>query len=381
MIKHFAKLMCQALENERTIDNIVAHQYLKPDEIAAIPEFKQLKLAPLKQRLGITFQPALFGIMLLVWPKLVLEFLIYCVIKVVSRTSEPDKNALIYFSFLETRQDLLQQVLVQDEGHTITGLTKRQTIGCVSFAQLFAGFRIVLGLAAAMSGMSWRDKVSFSLHAHNSPSIILACLFLNSHRDATVVSTSIMQRWLYMFGHIGQHVWVVQHGFIRMGVEFPHKFSDIERIHAFSDQQAELYKQYYVANEVVLIKSGIELVAHKNCTDAIFLASSFPFIDQEIELLQEIQKLSGRPIAVKLHPRHLYDDRASVLLDLADIIVPADIDPVCAIFLSHSSSYGFFYERNDIPDFAFSEYENLDRFLMVLCETRGFANVSKSDLS
>jgi len=375
MIYTFTKLMCQALENERTIDNIVAHQYLKPNEISAIPEFKQLKLSPLKKRLGIAFHPALFFVVLLVWPKLVLEFLLYCVVKVFTRTSESNRNGLIYFAFLETREDLLQQVLNRDEGYAISGLTKRQTIGCVSFAQLFAGFRIVLGLAAAISERSWRDKVSLSLHAHNAPSIILACLFLNSHRDVTVVSTSIMQRWLYMFGHIGQHVWVVQHGFIRTGVALPYKFSDIERIHAFSEQQAILYKQYYTADEVVLIKSGIELAAYKNCDRAIFLASSFPFIDQEIELLQKIRKSTSRLIAVKLHPRHLYDNRVKVLLDLSDIIVPADVNPVCAIFLSHSSSYGFFYERNGISAFAFSEYKNLDELLCVLREADPLADV------
>lgn len=367
-VECYARIFSESLDNERIVDNVVARQYLSAQEVASLPEFKQLKLSPLKKRLRYVFYPILIFGVIAVWPKLMFEFIYYIVIKIFCKKKYIEHGSKVYISFVESRQDLLRKVVYEEEGYPLVGLSRLDLVGHVRFRSLFFGFAVIFKLMMSAIFRPWRDAVSFSLHAHNSASIILACLFLESRSDLTVVTSSIMQRWLYVFGHIGRRVWAVQHGYVRGGVLFRHQFSDIERIYAFSEVQVSRYEQYYKAREIKYIESGIKFEEYEGCSDALFLASSFPFIDEEIALLSVLRAAISVPIAIKLHPRHLYDNRAKDLIALSDIVVPSNVDPRCAVFLSHSSSYGFFYERSGIPNVAFSEFENIGQ---VLTELRG----------
>lgn len=361
--QEIAECLLEALENEQVLDRFIAERYLSSDQLIGIPDFKQLRLVPLKRLLGVLTTPVLFAAALLVWPKLFFECLAYLLIWPLLQGRSHGRNHHIFFDFLETRQALLEEVVSSDDECALVALNKLDAIARIPFRTLVKGPLIAAKLMALTLRKPWPEIVSLSLQAHNIASIMLAGLYIRSQQDVTVVTTSILQRWLYVFSKLARHVWAIQHGYVLADVPFIHHFSNIERIYAYSPQQFTCYGQYYEAEENFVIVPNLTLENYENSSNSVFLASSFPFIDQETALLRELRSAAFGPISVKLHPGHLYDSRAKDLLALADIIIPADVDPECRIFLSHSSFYGLLYQYAGIPTYAFSEFETLNALL------------------
>lgn len=106
------------------------------------------------------------------------------------------------------------------------------------------------------------------------------------------------------------------------------------------------FKRYYAVVDHRLFSPSASFVQTPLSGDALLLASSFPSIDEEIQLLDVI-KASCRdlPIIVKFHPVHRYDSRREQLAARATLVYEGPGNPGCRIFASHGSFMEFDYRR------------------------------------
>ena len=115
------------------------------------------------------------------------------------------------------------------------------------------------------------------------------------------------------------------------------------------EDSAEVYKRYYgLIGELRVHAPQVPLHTMPCAAPAVFLASSFPTIDQEIAFARAWRERQSATLIVKLHPAHLYDERGALLTRLADHEAKSDENPSCAVFVSHSSSMELLYRTHGI---------------------------------
>ncbi|KPF68698.1 hypothetical protein IP84_08650 [beta proteobacterium AAP99] len=120
---------------------------------------------------------------------------------------------------------------------------------------------------------------------------------------------------------------------------------------------SEAYKRYYrLISEIRLYVPQLQLYLMPCGAAAVFLASSFPTVDQEIAFARALRERLSVPLIVKLHPAHLYDKRGLELKGLADYEAHRDASPACAVFVSHSSSMELLYRSHGIRTVALSQH-------------------------
>lgn len=357
--KQLTKILFQSLENEELLDLHVAKRYFDETELIDLPNFKHLKLMPFKQRYGSPFIVLLNILAYLIPIKSFFEMLAWMIFRclVPGRASEGFNCA--YIAFFERHAPLLQRVLRADEHMNPAGLHRSDIVRRLLISDMVDAVMIVKSVFQIIRGCPPLQRRNLRLQAWNICGLTLVALHGRRFRDMPIATSDILQRWAYVIGHTTQKVWMIQHGFVAIGVKFKHAFSRVDRIYAYSDKQFENYSTYYGASNLRLISSDIELKNIGGSRNALFLASSAPHVDEEIALIQALKSKLEIPLAIKLHPRHFYDERGEKLLKLADIVIPANADPECKVFLSHSSFYGLMYQRQGIKSIAFSEYETI----------------------
>ena len=76
----------------------------------------------------------------------------------------------------------------------------------------------------------------------------------------------------------------------------------------------------------------------------LFLASSAPFLEVEINFIERVKREFDFFIVVKLHPRHVYDESVSRLTALADHVAAPAVFPDCDYQVSYDSFLGYEYK-------------------------------------
>lgn len=355
-----AEILFQSLENEEILDTQVARRYFSKNELRDLPNFKQLKLVPLKRRFGSLFMVLLNFVSFLVPLKSYFELIVWLIVRCLVPRRKPIKGDCVYVAFFELHIPLLKRVLCKEEKLDLEGLRRRDIICRLPISDLTDALRTVTMVFRMVRNCSAERRRDLRLQAWNICGLILVALYARRFSDMPIVTSSMLQRWAYVIGHTAEQAWMIQHGFMHVDMPFAHSFSNVDRIYAYSEEQFRNYQSYYGAADFRLITSDIELENVNGSKNALFLGSSAPHLEEEIKLLRALKPDLAVPLAIKLHPRHVYDERAEVLLSLADIVIPAASNPDCRVFLSHSSFYGLMYERCGIKSITFSEHHNID---------------------
>lgn len=185
---------------------------------------------------------------------------------------------------------------------------------------------------------------------HGNDALALLGLALLARRTRGIfVTDDHYQRWAHVLSHTAEDFRIVQHGFLDEDLVLPHAGGSVTCLYLRDILFRASFARYYGISEHRLFSPSSSFVQTPLSGDALFLASSFPSIDEEIRLLDAIRESCGDlPIIVKFHPVHRYDARRETLAAYATLVYEGAGNPGCRIFASHGSFMEFDYRLHGV---------------------------------
>jgi hypothetical protein len=218
------------------------------------------------------------------------------------------------------------------------------------------GFQNVLAICPAILKLLWLvltvprgPRSTLLLHARDAVEFLLLARFARQHSRDIFATECHYQRWSFVLSHCANQLILVQHGQLDSQIDFPCRGGNVKIAVVRDESSALSFRRYFRQIKHVRVHvPKVRLQPASSNVPAIFLASSFPTIDQEIAFVLALRQRQAPPLIVKLHPAHLYDQRGTELLNLASFKARRDENPECIVFISHSSSMESIYRAHGI---------------------------------
>jgi hypothetical protein len=360
-----AKLLFKAYENEVTLDKrfktLFEGSIIQP--LTNIPNFKTMKLVALKEQYGIFFSLSIF-IATIFMPFYIVIQCFYSFFTILFTKKIKASRAIVIVPITSERIPFIKEVI--NSKADVINLSINTLSRHLTLIDYFKCLKKVIQLTFLFFGKSEVAKSDLILHCHDCVKFLLFCRYVQNNPQCNYVTDDHYQRWAFLLTHLSNNTSIVQHGFLDDGIEFPHKFGKIKIIYLRNETFFKLFSVYYNTFNFEVFKRILNTTEVSNVKKGVFLASSFPRINEEIELLEAIRKHSSLPIIIKLHPRHSYSmEKKTLLLSYASYVCKRDEFPLCTIFISYNSYLE--YEYKDLEIFTFSiEKDNLSKLLSKL---------------
>lgn len=344
-----------ALENERCLDL----QYranstsLRDDE--PVPNYKVMKQLALRNRLGLFYRPFIWVALILI-PVVAVADWVCAVVTSFLSTGVRSANLHIVATTL-VNIELIEEALATEPDFPAQridhDLLNRRRLS----SEL--GLRKVLFCIVSHVRLLWQilwngagRRSDLILHSRDAMVLLMLACYARSHPDHAFATEDHYQRWAYLLSHHSRHLSVVQHGALDAAIPFAHPLGSISTLYLREQGGWRDFEKYYKVRESRLFLPARKFKKSKFSDSAVFIASSFPHIDSEIELARLIKGACHVPIIVKFHPAHHYDKRRLVLAALADYICADDEHPACRVFVSHNSFMENDYRACGTPAFS-----------------------------
>ena len=339
------RCVLQALENERCLD--IRYRCLNPVSggDAVIPNYKVMKQKILFDRLGIMYRPVLVIARLLIPVVGIAQFGFAAVIALIRRP-RPDSTKFHMLATTPGNIHLIKAALSSKGDCSaydidLLGLTRLVVeIRLTGVSRCALAYMRLLAHIIVAQGTRRGDLL---LHMRDAAPLLMLAYFARTNPDQHFVTDDHYQRWCYILSNNSQNLQLVQHGFVDTEIEFEHAFGEVQLLFVRDQSFVRYFAQYYKIREWCCFSSLAALDDNPVAAGAVFLASSFPSIDIEIEFMRALRARSDVHIIVKFHPSHYYDGRKRELASLADYVSPAEQNPACRIFVSHSSFMEYDY--------------------------------------
>lgn len=338
-----AILLHEALLNEMCLDRRYVELFKPQGDF--LP-YKVMRQIALKHRLGAALTPILL-LVAAIMPMVLLLSWLNALVRSIRRDVSAIGCTAWIVPTIKTNNSLIRSALNE------AGVTASPRLLGNLAAQLprLLGFWNVLAVAPALLYLQWRLLVTSSgfrtallLHARDAVTFLLLARFARLRPEDVFATECHYQRWSYVLSHRASHLVLVQHGLLDDLIPFPCRGGEVKVIVVRDEDSAQVYKRYYrLVRELRVHAPQVELNTTPCAAPAVFLASSFPTIDQEIAFARAWRERQSAPLIVKLHPAHLYDERGAALTRLANHQAKSDENPSCAVFVSHSSSMELLY--------------------------------------
>jgi hypothetical protein len=345
----------EALENERCLDMQYRSAYTSLAANDAIPNYKVMKQLALRRRFGVLYRPMLVLARLLIPLWALTQWALGIAVATLAR--RPPEAAMVHvIATVPGNVALIEAALDSDESRR---LERRDTdllslrrlsaelgpsgvLACVAFHAC-----LILHLLRIEAARRW------DLLLHSRDAFVLTMLALHAQRHPThkYATDDHYQRWSYLLSHHAADLCIVQHGFVDSAIAFTHGFGQVRTLYLRDAMFESQFSAHYTAQETRLFAPPWLLRSHAAAAEAVFLASSFPAVDAEIELVRELKR-HGATVIVKFHPAHEYDRRKQTLAAAVDRVCADDEYPACRVFVSHSSFMEFDYRACNIPTFS-----------------------------
>lgn len=343
-----AVLLHEALLNEMCLDRRYMELF-KPQ--GYFLPYKVMRQVALKHRLGPALKPALLIVAWLMPAVLLLSWLIALASSIRRRASVSGRTVWI-MATVEANKPLISTGLAEAG---VTASPRHLGDLAVQLPRLM-GFWNVLATGLALLQLLWRllvtpggPRTALLLHARDAVAFLLLARFARQRPDDVFATECHYQRWSYVLSHRASHLVQVQHGLLDGQIQFPYSGGEVNVVVVRDEESAQAFRRYYrLVDEVRVHAPRVQLHPMPCNAPAVFLASSFPTIDQEIAFARAWRERPSAPLIVKLHPAHLYDQRGAELTSLADHQAHSDENPECAVFVSHSSSMELLYRTQGI---------------------------------
>ena len=347
------RLVADAMENERALDVRYRSNFTTLPPGGSVPNFKVMKQLALREQLGRAY-PILIALapiaVLLAAPWQWLSLLIGAVGR--KREAQPVQACWI---FATTVSNLVAIDAALDSDQRIATLSRHQIrfnpramgaeigwSGCVS--AVHAHLRWLLYALTRTTGMR-RDLL---LHGRDALAL-LGLAHLAHHAGHIFITDDHYQRWAHVLSHVASDFRIVQHGFVDDELVLPYAGGGVNCIYLRDFLFRASFERYYAINEHRLFSPAASFAHTPLSGEALFLASSFPSIDEEINLLETVRESCGDiPIIVKFHPVHRYDARREKLAGYANLVYEGLGNPGCKIFVSYGSFMEFDYRPQGI---------------------------------
>jgi hypothetical protein len=358
-----ASRIYNALENERCLD--LRYRFLNPDLINSLklPNYKVMRQVALHKRLGRWYQLFILAAQVAV-P--IFAVVAWIAALVLSLTGRPPQRASMVHVIATTPNNLALVEAALSGREEIAGEYDAQLrslkrlsaeLGPRGVARCVKAHIVLFGRILALPSGQRKDMV---LHARDAFGLIMMSHFAETHPDHFFVTDDHYQRWAYLLSHSSPRCVLVQHGFLDSGIEFENPFGAVKTVFLRDSSFRKCFERYFAVasfSEFAAVKS---LKQNAFAGRALFLASSFPSIDLEIQLLRQVLARVDVPVIIKLHPAHTYDDRKNVLTALASHVCSGNEYPDCRVFVSAGSFMEFDYRALGRTTFSISRFSNVE---------------------
>jgi len=348
----------RALENERCLDLRYRATSLGLCVDDSVPNYKVMKQIALRNRFGALYRPFITIALLLIPVLAVMQWLyvIPCSIVLRRRPSVATchivatNSANISLIKAALSEDLSMQGLSLDSDIlTLHRLGAELNIGDVFFC-IVSHVRLLGHILKIEAG----KRTDLLLHSRDAFMLLLLACYAGRHFNRGFATVVHYQRWACLLSHQSSNLHIVQHGFLDPNIAFANPFGSVRVLYVRDPLFIQAFASYYRILEIKLFSPLPELVWNPFADTAVFIASSFPSIEAEIELVRLIKAGGDVPVIVKFHPAHQYDQQKQTLAALANYVCPNDVAPSCKVFVSHNSFMEFDYRACGVVTFSIS---------------------------
>lgn len=350
-----------SLENERSLDIHYRNQSTTLGHDPKIPNYKIMKQLALRERFGTLYRPALILAQLLI-PILGIAQLGVALGISLLKPIRKKSSRIHVIATTPNNVRLIESALSQDVdwlqcdfdllrlSRLATEIRLKGVLHCA-----LSYFQLMIHVLCNIEKR--RDMI---LHTRDSVTLIMLTYYAKTNPSHNFVTDDHYQRWSYLLSHNNQNLHIVQHGFIDNNINFKHSFGLVHKLFVRNSSFVECFAKYYNVLEWTLFTPYIKLENHPYAVNGLFLASSFPSIDAEIQFVKLLRQRSDVPLIIKFHPSHHYDERKQVLCSFANYICPSNQYPACKIFVSNSSFMEYDYRALGIPTVSIINSNNVE---------------------
>jgi hypothetical protein len=185
-----------------------------------------------------------------------------------------------------------------------------------------------------------------SLHLRDLISISCFAVFvaqLDTHGKRPITDSNL-QRWDFIVSHLAPCASLIQHAFIHADIDFEAPFGRLGRLYVFDPLFVEVFARYFTIEQVGKVAPKINMSSCSSSKPTLFLASSEPYLDIEIDFLRFVRTHLDYHVLVKLHPKHIYGNAVNTLLGMADEVVGRSDFPDSDYMASYDSFLGYEYK-------------------------------------
>jgi hypothetical protein len=364
-------ILKQAYENEIELEKYIKAQYNFSKNLL---NFKVLKCSELQGNMGFLFPLFYFSYSVYVFLRILISFFLlflFCFLTLFKKLEIQKPSDVIYFPTNSNAETIIQNVFEQFNFEI--KLTSKNK---VSIFFLLKNLSVKDLIHVSISSIKFYINLLFYksnrfliyLNSIDSIFLILLIKYLKKNNQKVIVTDDQCQRWAFIISNISEKSIFVQHGYISESIKFPHNFGKVDTYFIRDICFKEVFSLYFTVNNFKILRRNIHFT-NTGFPFSIFLASSSPYIDKEIEFLKLLRKHFTIPIIVKKHPVHTYNmDKLNNLYSLSDYICKSNENPECNIFVSFSSFMEYDYKSNLIQTISLSEFTNYNDLVKLIAD-------------
>lgn len=331
----------QAIENERCLDMHYRATRTKLRDDDPIPNYKIMKQLALRNRLGCLYRPFIVLAFFVIPILAVIHWLIALLIAATHADNVGSANLHI-IPTTPLNADLLQNALstepdLRGRSRDLDILSLRRLSARIGLNGVLFCIATHIKLFFHILRSDSRRRSDLILHSRDALILIMLAHYSKNHPEHIFVTDSHYQRWSFVLSNYCEDFRIVQHGFLDPHILFLHPYGVLKCVYVRAPIFAEEFAIFYKVSRSQIYSPVKRLTSNPHSKTGVFLASSFPSIDEEIDLLRQVKAQRDVDFIIKFHPVHEYDSRKYVLASLATYVC-SDVDyPACKIFVSHSS--------------------------------------------
>jgi hypothetical protein len=354
--------LLRALQNERCIDLRFRQVNPKLASDPALPNYKVMKQVALRRRLGWLYRPAIAAARMSMPFYSMLQWCIALLFSL-NRSRASTANGHV-ITTVPSNVTLVQAALRNDcelaeitfDTDLLDIRTLAASLGTVAVLRSVVSYSLLL--RDIMFGKR-DERGDLLLHARDAFQLIMLCHYIDAHPHHWFATECHYQRWSFILSHSAPRWALVQHGFLDTEIDLVNECGSIPILFGRSDLFYDQFRRLYEIGRFVKFAPVKSLQPNKFEGRALFLASSFPSISEEITVLRGVKERIDIPVIVKFHPSHVYDERKFELAALADLICSGADYPDCKVFVSNNSFMEYDYQSVGKKTFAISNFSDV----------------------
>lgn len=363
-LNYSSSVVYRSLINERDLDIRFRRLQDKGQLRPEAPNYKVMLQHSFKGWRGLIFYSALIVAPILIVVSLPLQWIYFLIGAAVSSRVLPNDSAIVVVANTEQNLARVRRVVSEDEricsraqvvlshcAPVIGAELSRMHRMLVVCGHLFLVIRILSGPAGTR-----RDLL---LHSRDALSLLALSTLARDRRDIFATHDHY-QRWAFILSHSASDFRIVQHGFLDHKLKLSFFGGSVDCVYLRDLSFVKLFAQHYNVRDYKIFFNPANFISLTGTNFPLFLASSFPSIDAEIEYLRKLRVAWPEVyIILKFHPVHRYDHRRVLLSSLADVVYEGDNHPDCVLFVSHSSFMEFDYRQKGIEAISIGQCKSV----------------------